>query len=759
VVAASAAVLGAADAWAQSAPTPVEAELPPLVVEPPAKKKAAAKKKGAPAVAATPVASPAPSPAPADSTAESSASPLYADPGPGVNLDVPNTTGSRLGITPLETPASVSVISGQTARERGQNTITEAVTQNAPGITTVAPPIFGSAFAARGFMGNNSVMQLYDGTRLFPGRGNITFPFNTWSVERIEVLHGPASVLQGDGAIGGIINVIPKKPITTGMFNEAQVFFDSNLTRRLSVDSGGAVTKDVSYRLNASMDASDGWVDDGESENLGVSGAVRVQASDELVFSISHDYGDQEPMRYFGTPFRDGVAFDPRTKKNNYNVADSLITFRDSWTQFKTEWTPHAGLSVRNVAYRLDSRREFRNAENYFWDSGADLVFREGLHIRQKQEQIGNRLDATLRTEWLGTKNQTVVGFDINRGKFGIADYFTSAITPVDPLNPEPGNFPNPNLLNPNFDSTLDQKSLFLEHRLELNQYLALVGGARWDDFDLVRRDVRFPSLSVQKDMSAFNWRVGAVVTPLPGLALFGQYAEASDPPNVPLLDSDSNFRDFTLTRGRQAEIGIKQSLFNGALEWSLSTYRIVKNDMLIRNPVTSTLVQIGEQSSRGVEAVIGAELGGGWRIDANAAKLRARYDDFKDALFVADPCCSFDVVDYSGNVPALIPEEMANIWLTWAFAADWQASVGLQYVGKAYANFSNSIEIPSYTITNVGLQWRPTEFATLDFRVKNVFDELYLPYVRTDLQQEPGPTQGFVGAPRTFEAAMTVRF
>ncbi len=59
---------------------------------------------------------------------------------PGLNLATPARSGSRLGLTPLETPASLDVIGGETIRARGQNTVEEAVTQNAVGITSVAGP-------------------------------------------------------------------------------------------------------------------------------------------------------------------------------------------------------------------------------------------------------------------------------------------------------------------------------------------------------------------------------------------------------------------------------------------------------------------------------------------------------------------------------------------------------------------------------------------------------------------------------------------
>lgn len=73
----------------------------------------------------------------------------------GLNLRTPDRTASRLGLTPLETPASVDIVSGETARLRGQDTIAEAVTQDATGITTIAAPGNGNgAFTSRGFAGS-----------------------------------------------------------------------------------------------------------------------------------------------------------------------------------------------------------------------------------------------------------------------------------------------------------------------------------------------------------------------------------------------------------------------------------------------------------------------------------------------------------------------------------------------------------------------------------------------------------------------------
>jgi iron complex outermembrane recepter protein len=684
---------------------------------------------------------------------------VTAEHGGTLGLTTPDSTGSRLGLTPFQTPASVEIIRGETIRERGQQSVTDAVTQNATGFSSVAAPTNGSSFAVRGFQGNSSVMQLYDGTRLFPGRGNVTFPFDTWSVERIEVLRGPASVLYGEGAIGGVINVIPKKPITTAPRHEAELFVDSNLTRRIALDSGGPISQALSYRFNIVTDASNGWVDRGQSSNFAVSGALRLQATEDLAFTVSTDYGLQNPMRYWGTPYRDGVL-DTSIRRRNYNVSDSLIRFEDSWTQFKTEWTPSQALSFRNVFYYLTSRREWRNAETFFWDTAANQVERSNYsHLLQQQNQVGNRADLTLRYQLFGLSNETVVGFDVNRAQFGYSNYFPAGALPFLPytssVNPyafDPGTFPDAARLDPKFKSQISQQSVFAENRLSLLDNLTFVGGLRYDRPTVTRQDLASPTSSFERTFASIGWRAGVVYNPVQDFAIYGQYAVASDPLNIPLLDYARNYQNFSLTTGRQIEVGVKHTFWGGRGQWTLAAFQIVKNNLLVINPADFSLQQIGQQSSRGLEAAVSLKLDGGWRIDANAALLQARYDNFRYIDFT-----TFSVVDYTGKVPILVPQATANLWLSWAFTENWEASAGLQVVGQSYEDFANTIVRPTYALVNVGLKWQPNPNTTVNFRIKNLFDKVYSSYLRYD--QDYGYLQGYLGQPRTFQASVNVKF
>jgi len=87
-------------------------------------------------------------------------------PGSSLGLDVPTATGSRLGLTLRETPASVSSFSRADMAERSITRAQDAVVR-LPGMTeSPAPGNGGTRLAARGFLGHNSVAQMVDGSRL-----------------------------------------------------------------------------------------------------------------------------------------------------------------------------------------------------------------------------------------------------------------------------------------------------------------------------------------------------------------------------------------------------------------------------------------------------------------------------------------------------------------------------------------------------------------------------------------------------------------
>ena len=664
----------------------------------------------------------------------------------GLNLTTPNRSGSRLDLSPLQTPASIEVIPGQKIRERGQETVQEAITQNAAGITTIGAPGNGlGAYTSRGFAGVNSVMQLYDGTRLYVGAGTITYPFDTWNVDRIEVLRGPASVLYGDGAIGGVINVVPKKPVAVPI-NAARAALGSDGVKRLAIDSGGPIGENVFYRLNVSANQANGWLrQNGDFSNLAVSGAVLYQATPDLAFTLSHDYGYQEPLRYFGTPLIGG-RIDPRTRFNNYNVNDSRIVFEDNWTQFKTEWTPTADITIRNTAYRLKSDRHWRNVETYTFVPSTGLIRRTNpIEIFHKQEQIGNRFDAAFKGEVFGFRNEFVAGFDVNHIKFSHTNNSPyRGETSVNPFVFSPGVFSSLDLTTLGYATSSDQYSLFAENRLVLTEQFSLIAGARYDAPTVRRADPRTPSAGFTKDFSALSYRFGAVYNPTPDSSLYASYATAVDPVNS-LITLSLAQKDFELSTGEQIEIGYKQLFWEGRGEFTLAGYRITKDNLLTADPLRPAVsIQVGSQSSHGVEAFASLGLWENWRVEGNIALVHAQYDDFQQAVGSA-------AVNFAGNQPISVPARVANLWLSWAFAPRWEARAGVQFVGDTFSDFANTVRRPAYEVVNASVDYRVSETSHFSVRAYNLLDKVY-PVTGSSVSW-------LLGRPRSVEVAYNVAF
>ncbi len=665
-------------------------------------------------------------------------------------LKQPSTTASRLDLTPLQTPASIDVITRAQLEARGDTNLNDAITR-AAGISAMPHPGNGnSALSARGFTDSASVMRLYDGTRQYGGVG-ITYPFDTWSVERIEVLRGPASVIYGDGAIGGVVNVVPKKPTRGPIRNEVQATIGTDDTQRLGFGSGGAIDDKWSYRFDLSGDRSDGWIDMGESRNLNFSGALQFDVSPDLRFRLSHAQGRQEPMRYFGTPLIDGVQVKALREKN-YNVGDGTIRFNDRWTELSAEWTPNVDVTVRSKFYVIDSKRHWRNAERYVYNTGSGLIDRsDDTEILHDQSQVGNTTDATFRGKLFGLKNQLSIGFDVNASAFQHRNNTYAGVPSpgsVDPYAPVPGHFVSDEPTLARYRNKADQVALFVEDRIEFSEQWSVISGLRYDHADVSRANLIDGSQDFDKTYSNVGWRIGSVYAITPDLSVYGQYAEAADPVGGLLMITAAN-STFDLSTGKQLEVGIKQVFDNaaGKGEWTLAAYGIRKNDLLTRDASDpSRRVQIGRQSSRGIEANLSLAFARGWQLDANAAVLRARYDDFSEAVGGV-------TVSRDGKVPPNVAQRLANVWLSWNFRPDWIASAGLRHVGKRYADNANTLALPSYTTTDLALQWNVAPDTTLALRGFNVFDKAYFTTAYYTA------SQWFYGPGRRIELTATHRF
>ena len=191
-------------------------------------------------------------------------------------------TGLRLPTPATETGSSVSVITADDIELRGYSFAVDALAI-APGVTVNQTGSFGglSTVSIRG-ASTDQTLVLLDGVPLGDptavGGGYDFSILDVAEIERIEVLKGPQSTLWGSDAIGGVINIITKRP-EAGLGARAFAEGGSYKTYRGGASVSGA-NNVGDFRLAAS-----GITSDGVSKADAADGNGEADAYDGLTLS------------------------------------------------------------------------------------------------------------------------------------------------------------------------------------------------------------------------------------------------------------------------------------------------------------------------------------------------------------------------------------------------------------------------------------------------------------------------------------------
>lgn len=167
-----------------------------------------------------------------------------------VRLDEIIVTGTMPKVNLRNLPMSISVISGNKIEERIQPNILPLLTEEVPGLFITQRGVMGYGVAngaaggmsMRGIGGapTTGVLVLIDGHPQYMGlMGHpLADSYQSMMTERVEVVRGPASVLYGSNAMGGVINIITKKQQRDGSHGMAQVMYGSYNTLNAEAYTG-----------------------------------------------------------------------------------------------------------------------------------------------------------------------------------------------------------------------------------------------------------------------------------------------------------------------------------------------------------------------------------------------------------------------------------------------------------------------------------------------------------------------------------------
>ena len=684
-----------------------------------------------------------------------------------LHLDEQNTTGSRLGLTARETPATVEVKTQQDMQVKGLRT-TKEVFSDINGATVGNVPGNPAVLTMRGFSGS-AINVMQDGVRVASST-LVTRDVDTWNYERVEVLKGPSSVLSGEGALGGAVNMITRKASLDGQHVDGMFSAGSFNTRRAAIGVNQPLSDTVAVRADISSLSSDSLydIDHQNTSALGLTGSLLYTPNDDLsmLFAIDH-FDDSYDSAYQGSPLVAasaaghasgivknpyGLVIDKSARYLNYSPDGAHSGARSTALRWTTDYRLNDDWSLNNLASYYTARRDFFLSGEQTYNRSTGLLDRTDQRISHDHQFWSERLSATNDTLLGDFRNRFTVGGEFNYTRFSNPRQ-NGNTTSVDPHNPDVGSFPSSDSNNwPGagnnvvYQSNMDTTALFAEDAFNLTPDWLWVGGVRYEDIDL-RRAITDLNLGTRQSFNptyrSFSWRMGTVYNLTPDVQLYAQYSTAVTPVSSLLLISTAN-GGFDLSKGRSVEVGFKASAFDGRTTVLGSLYWIRLNDILTRDPNDATLtIQGGSQVSKGMELSTSTQLTSQLQLDLGVSLVDARYDELIEA----------GGADRSGNHPVNVPHTTANAAVLYRLNT-LPVTLGafVKHASGFYTDTANTYFVEGHTTLDASISYE-LKNATVTLRGRNLTNAFYGEY------SGYSSTQVFLGAPRSAELGVTFKF
>lgn len=680
-------------------------------------------------------------------------------------LPGPTDVDDKLGLTPAETPATIDHVEAADIEREGLRTATEAARQ-LPGVTAGNIPGSPASLAMRGFARTN-IAYLFDGERAVDSQ-LLARDFDTFNFERIEILKGPESVINGQGGLAGTINFVTRKPSLAKNSAHALFSLGSFDTQRYGIGGNYLINDRVAVRGDLSHARSDGFVHDTDSQTIQLSTGVLFEATPRLSLSAAFDYfRDRYATPYNGAPLVarsaatdpagivdafDGLVIDAAERRTNYNPQGADMTSESKWLRTRAAYAVTGAWALVNEASYYHASRDWGYSGNFVYSSETSLLDRDTTRIRHDHHFLTDRAYARFDGNLAGFGNRFTLGASF-RHSYLFTPRRKGVTTPVDPRTPNRGVFDRTDSANKfasrlDYASTVNSAAMFLENALDVTDALTAVAGIRYEHIDLDRTiDDRntHTKTTFGRQFEPVSWRAGFVYALSDNDQLYAQYNHAVSAITTLLLSSMANAQ-YDLSTGNAVEFGLRSRFWRDRAELTAALYQIKQDKILTRDPDDPTLsAQGGQQNSRGVEIDLGLHITSDWHIDGNLAVLDAEYGALVNA----------DGRDLSGNTPVNVPERVANFSTSYTLHGlprPLTLSANVQYTDGFYTDEANRIRVAGHTTLGASIS-TPIAAGTLTLRGRNLTNTLYGEWSGYSAYQV------YLGAPRSVDLTWTGRF
>lgn len=639
-----------------------------------------------------------------------------------------------------ETPQSISVVPAQVVEDIGATRLEDAL-DYAGGVER------GNNFGGQGlteFLVRGFSTQEFYRNGFAVNRGYPNMP-DASTLERIEVLRGPASMLYGRGDPGGTFNIVSKQPQA-----ERRTVLSSQVNtdglRRGTLDTTGALDESAAftYRLNLVAEGSDSFRDHVESERYNIAPVLRWQLSDDTALILEGDYlHNRHPMDRGLTRYPNQAGDLSRDRFLGEESAGKL-TNKNATTQLRLEHQLDSQWMLRGGIQYLDGSLDGGAVENNGLASDGRTVGRNYSERWLNWNDLAVQANLEGHFDAAGLAHTLLLGVEFDEYNYDSLIRRSGGLTsdfPIDLYDPVYGQ-PLPALTRTTTydDENLKSYAFFVQDQIALTERLKAQVGVRLERFEQRYDNKLTPAGSWDQAHNAVSPRFGLIYDLTEELAVYANTSRSFKPNR----GADRSSQAFDPEKGIAHEVGIKYELPEHDLSVTAALFHITKENVLTSDPLDSNYqVAAGEARSRGFDISVAGNITPQWRVIGGYA--------YVDAEVTESSSASMPV----GTRLANVPRHSFNLLDTYEFAdgplAGLGIGMGVKYVGDRKGGASSTaFDMDAYTTVDLLAYYPLTERVRLNLNLNNVFDEEYE-------ERAWGNIWAYPGAPRTLQAGIAV--
>ena len=575
-------------------------------------------------------------------------------------------------------------------------------------------------------------------------RDDVQYLRDTYNLESVEVIRGPNALVFGRGGGGGVLNRVTKEA-SFAPSREITVQGGSFGDFRAAADINQPINDKFAFRVNGLAERSNSFRDFVKFRRYGIAPTFTFTPSNDTRLTFAYEFfRDQRTADRGITSFQSKPADVPIS--TYYGNPDDSEVNADVHLVSGTFEKQIGDLNIRNRTMYGDYDRFYQNYVPGTVNTAGTLVSISAYNNATRRKNLLSQTDLSYAFETGRLKHRLLGGVELGRQRttnFRNSGFFNNTETSIlvdfnDPTTDVPVTFRQA-VSDADNRLRLNVGAAYLQDQVELSRYLQIIGGLRFDYFDL-----RYHNNRNNEDLRRIDRlvspRLGVVVKPLAQLSIYGSYSVSYLPSSGDQFASLTNItQQLEPEEFRNYEVGVKWDIRHN-ISLTSALYRLDRTNTRSTDPNDpSRIVQTGSQRTNGFEFGLNGNITRAWSVTGGYS--------YQDAFITSTTAAA-----PAGRQVAQVPHHTFSIWNKYQFLRKLSVGLGIINRSDMFAAIDNTVVLQGYTRADAAVYYSFNETWRMQANFENLFNTRY--YLNADSNTNISP-----GSPRALRVGLTARF